>query len=102
MAAAVTAVGILQYFLFRSEQYRLIDSRIEATATLLITSELSSADLKDFDEAENIISDIVGGEKFNQFIIVYNREGKEIYRSSNAEALPEVIPRDEKWQTIEI
>lgn len=102
LATAIGSVGILQYVLFRSEQYRLIDSRIEATATLLISSELSRADLKDFDEAENIISDVVGGERFNQFIIIYKRTGEEIYRSSNAEVLPTTIPRDEKWQTIEI
>jgi signal transduction histidine kinase len=101
LALAIGSVGILQYVLFRSEQFRLIDSRIEATATLLISSELSSADLKDFDEAENIISDVVGGEKFNQFILIYKKSGQEIYRSSNAEVLPEVIPKDEKWQTIE-
>jgi len=100
LAAAIGSVGILQYILFRSEQYRLIDSRIEATATLLISSELSRADLKDFNEAEDIISDVVGGEKFNQFIVIYKKTGEEIYRSKNAEELPDVIPRDEKWQTI--
>ncbi len=101
LAAAIGSVGVLQYVLFRTEQYRLIDSRIEATATLLISSDLSSADLKDFNEAETIISDVVGGEKFNQFIVIYSKNGNEIYRSENAEVLPEKIPRDEKWQTIE-
>lgn len=100
LAFAIGSVGVLQYVLFRSEQYRLIDSRIEATATLLISSKLSSADLKDFDEAETIISEVVGGEKFNQFIVIYKKDGREIYRSSNAEILPQVIPRNEKWQTI--
>ena len=101
LAAAIASVGVLQYLLFRSEQYRLIDSRIESTATLLISSDLSKADLKDFDEAENIISEVVGGERFNQFIVIYKRTGEEIYRSANAEVLPESIPKDEKWRTIE-
>jgi signal transduction histidine kinase len=101
LATAVISVGFLQYLLFRSEQYRLIDSRIEATATLLLSSELSRADLKDFDEAETIISTVVGGDRFNQFIIIYRRNGDEIYRSANAEVLPAGLPRDEKWQTIE-
>lgn len=102
LAVAICSVGVLQFFLFRSEQYRLIDSRIEATATLLLSSDLSHADLKDFDEAEQIISEVVGGERFNQFIIIYRRTGEEIYRSANAEVLPTTLPRDEKWQTIEI
>lgn len=101
LTIAVASVGILQYLLFRSEQFRLIDSRIESTATLLISSELSKSDLKDFEEAEQIISEVVGGEEFNQFIIVYKRTGAELYRSPLAEAFPAQIPKTEKWQTIE-
>lgn len=101
LSAAIVSVGVLQYVLFRSEQYRLIDSRIEATATVLLSSELSRSELKDFDEAETIISTVVGGDRFNQFIIIYKRNGDEIYRSANAEVLPASLPRDEKWQTIE-
>lgn len=101
LAAAIVSVGVLQYVLFRSEQYRLIDSRIEATATLLLSSDLSRSELKDFDEAETIISTVVGGDRFNQFIIIYKRNGDEIYRSANAEVLPANLPRDQKWQTIE-
>lgn len=101
MAAAICSVGVLQYVLFRSEQYRLIDSRIEATATLLLSSDLTRSELKDFDEAETIIQEVVGGDRFNQFIIIYRRTGEEMYRSSNASVLPSNLPRDEKWQTIE-
>ncbi len=101
MAVALIAVGVLQYALLRGEQFRLIDSRIESTATLLITSDLSTAELKEFEEAEDIISEVVGGEKFNQFIIVYGRTGQELYRSPVAVALPEKVPLEPKWQTIE-
>jgi signal transduction histidine kinase len=100
MALAIGCVGVLQFFLFRSEQYRLIDSRIESTATLLVSSNLTSADLQDFEEAEDIIREVVGGERFNQFIIIYGRTGKELYRSSNAVGLPK-IPAEPKWQTID-
>jgi signal transduction histidine kinase len=101
MALAVGSVGVLEYVLFRAEQYRLIDSRIEATATILISSDLSSAELHEFEEAEDIIHEVVGGERFNQFIIVYGKGGKELYRSPNAVGLPDKIPTDNKWQTIE-
>ena len=101
MALAITSVGILQYALFRGEQYRLIDSRIESTATLLLTSDLSTAELKEFEEAEDIIAEVVGGERFNQFIIIYDRNHRELYRSPTAESLPEQIPLEPKWQQIE-
>ena len=101
LTIAVGAVGILQTFLFRSEQYRQIDSRIETTATLLISSELPDAELKEFEEAEDIITETIGGEKFNQFIVIYNRDGKPIYKSPRADLLPENVSTDIKWQTIE-
>lgn len=55
----------------------------------------------DFDEAEHMISEVVGGKRFNQFVIIYNQDGKEVFRSSNAEILPKDLPKDEKWQTVE-
>ena len=101
LTLAVVAVGVLQTVLFRTEQYRQIDSRIETTASLLISSDLQDADLKEFEEAEDIIADTTGGERFNQFIVIYGRDGHVIYRSPRADELPELIPTDTKWQTIE-
>jgi signal transduction histidine kinase len=101
LTIAVGAVGILQTILFRSEQYRQIDSRIETTATLLISSELPDADLKEFEEAEDIITETIGGERFNQFIVIYGKDGKELYRSPRADLLPDHLSTDIKWQTIE-
>lgn len=100
LAFAIGAVGVLQFLMFRAEQWRLIDSRIESTASLLFSSDLSKSDLKEFEDAEKIVQDVVGGESFNQFVIIYNRKGQEVYRSRFAE-LPGLIPTDQKWQTIE-
>jgi signal transduction histidine kinase len=101
LTLSIGAVGILQFMLFRAEQWRLIDARIESMASLLISSDLSSAELREFEEAEDIILRQVGGESFNQFVIIYNRKGQEVYRSRNVGPLPDVIPRDQQWQTIE-
>lgn len=101
MLLAFSAVGVLQYALFRAEQLRLIDSRIESSATLLLSSDLTTAELKEIEEAEDIISEVVGGAKFNQFILIYGKSGRELYRSPVAENLPEKIPLEPKWQTIE-
>lgn len=101
MLLAFSAVGVLQYLLFRTEQLRLIDSRIESSATLLLSSDLTTAELKEIEEAEDIISEVVGGEKFNQFIIIYGKSGRELYRSPVAGNLPDKIPLEPKWQTIE-
>ena len=84
LVAALGILGTTQFFLFRAEQDRLIDQRIESTASLLISSDITNAELKEFEEAEGIIQDVVGGEPLNQFVIIYNRKGDVKYRSSNA------------------
>jgi signal transduction histidine kinase len=101
LAIAIGAVGVLQYLLFRAEQFHLIDHQIESTASLLISSALTTVELKEIDEAEEIVEKVIGGEKLNQFVVIISRKGQVIYRSSNAEFLPPSIPFDEKWQTIE-
>lgn len=101
MATAIGVVGILQFLLFRTEQYRQIDNRIEATASALISSDLTEADLHEFEEAEDIIQEVIGGERFNQFIIIRGRSGRELYRSPRAFVLPAEIPTGKKWQTLE-
>jgi signal transduction histidine kinase len=101
LAVTISGVGFLQYFLFRAEQFRLIDQQIESVASLLISSDLSRVELKEFEDAAKIIEDITEGERPNQFVIVYNRKGVQVYRSSSADYLPGNISLTPTWQTIE-
>ena len=96
------AIGIVQFLLFRSERARLIDSRIEATASLLISSDLSHSELQDYEEAQSTIEEVLGGERYNQFVIISDKNGEIFYKSrASADELPDHIPTDQKWQTIE-
>jgi signal transduction histidine kinase len=102
IATAMIAVSLFQSYFFRAEQSRLIDSRIQSTASLLISSDLSSEELADFEEAESIIEEVIGGESYNQFVVISDREGKEFYRSLSAiSMLPDRFSTESKWQTIE-
>jgi signal transduction histidine kinase len=101
MALAIVAVISFQEVLFLNEQSRLIDSRIEATATVLLSSDLSLEDLNDVEEATYLIEELIGGESFNQFLILKDDKGREIYRSPGRAALPAVIESRERWQTLE-
>jgi signal transduction histidine kinase len=102
LAVAIGSVGVLQYFLFQAAQYRAIDQRLEATASLLLSSRLSTAELKEFEETDDIIEDVVGGERLNQFVIIYDKKGVDVYRSKNAYLLPDDIATKEKWQTLDV
>lgn len=101
-ALAMFAIGLVQFLLFRSERARLIDSRIEATASLLISSDLSHSELQDYEEAQSTIEEVLGGERYNQFVVITDKSGEIFYKSrSSADELPDKIPADQKWQTIE-
>ena len=102
LAVAIGAVGVLQYLIFQAEQYRAIDQRLETTASLLLSSRLTTAELAEFEEADDIIEEVIGGERLNQFIVIHDRKGDVVYRSKNAFLLPDEIPINEKWQTIDI
>ena len=101
LAITVGGIGLLQYFLFRAEQFRLIDQQIESVASLLASSDLTTIELKGFEDAADIIDDVTGGEHPNQFFLVYSRTGNLIYKSANADYLPDNIPLTPTWQTIE-
>ncbi len=100
LTLSLTAVGAIQYFLFQAEQFHHIDQQIETTASLLISSDLNSVELKEFEDAQGVVESVVNGDKLNQFVIIYNRKGKMVYRSRIAQIVPNDIPTDQKWQDI--
>ena len=102
MTLAIGAVGVLQYLIFQAEQYRAIDQRLEATASLLLSSRLTTAELKEFEEADDIIEEVIGGERLNQFILIYGRKNEVLYRSKNAYLLPDDLSVRDKWQTLDV
>ncbi len=100
LALSLSAVGFIQYFLFRAEQFHHIDQQIETTASLLISSDLNSVELKEFEDAQGVVESVVNGDKLNQFVIIYNRKGKMVYRSKIAQIVPSDISTEIRWQTI--
>lgn len=100
LALSVAAVGFLQYFLFRAEQFRHIDQQIETTASLLIFSDLNTVELREFEEVEKLVDNVIDGEKLNQFVVIYNRKGTLVYRSKNSQYLPPDLALEPQWQTI--
>ena len=101
LTLSLSAVGFIQYFLFQAEQFHHIDQQIETTASLLISSDLNSVELKEFEDAQGVVESVVNGDKLNQFVIIHNRKGKMVYRSKIAQIVPFDIPIDKQWQTIE-
>lgn len=97
---ATVSIGVFQYHLFRIEQWRLIDERIETTASLLLSSDLSKSDLEDFESARLIVKDVVGSEPFNQFVRIYNKKNEIIYQSGGMIELPPQSDINSQWQTI--
>ena len=102
LAFTVAAISGVHFWFFRGERLKLIDREIETSASILISSDLSMDQLEDLEQADDIVHDVFGDDRFNHVVMIYNRQGHVIYRSKNAEYLPERIPAASPWQTLEI
>ena len=89
-------------YYFNNERDRLINQQIETHASLLLSSGLSNAQLEDFEEAEGIITNILGGSRINQVIVIYAKSGKVIYRNKNASLIKLEAPFVDTWTNLKL
>lgn len=99
---SVVSVSFVFSYFFNTERDQMINQQIETHASLLLSSGLSNAQLEDFEEAEGIITNVLGGSRINQVIVIYNRSGKVIYRNKNAALLKLEAPFLDTWTTLQI
>ena len=102
LAATVIAVSFVFSGFSANERQRLIDQQIESHASLLLSSGLSNAQLEDFEEADTIVTDILGGTRINQVIVIYSRKGELIYQNKNAALIQLNMPALEGMTTVRV
>ena len=100
LTLSLTAVGLIQYFLFRAEQFHYIDQQIETTASLLISSDLNSVELKEFED--DLKSDTVtfvtemGTEKATSMVKKIILQNQKLMWSFNKEVLIIPVPSNNR------
>jgi signal transduction histidine kinase len=92
-------LGVVQFYLFKSEQWNLIDNRIETTATLLLKSDLSKDDLDDVEFSRKLIENSIDSQPFNLFIRIYSEDFKILYQTGENLLTPNPQSTLQRWHT---
>lgn len=97
---AVTAISLTEYLFISEERHRLIDQQIERSASLLVASNLSKAQLNTIEEAEDIVFDVLEEDPPNQIIQLFNEKNELIYANDLAKLILQEFRLEPGWQTI--
>ena len=102
----VTAISIsaIHFHFFRLERIRLIELNLQQNATLILNSDLTLTKKDFLQRGEQYIEEIIGDDKINMVVAIYNKKGSLLYRNNNAVIFgtPAEIPEKFKeWEDIE-
>ncbi len=100
LCVTAIAVSSIHFYFFKTERMRLIDQQVEAIASSLFASELSINELDDLEEAQNIISDVLGERRMIALITIIDPFGHVQYRNRAATVLDLPVYLNPRWQTL--
>lgn len=92
-------LGAIQFYLFQREQWNLIDTRIETTATLLLKSDLSKDDLDDVEFSRSLIEGSIDSQPFNLFIRIFSDSFQLLYKTGESLSTPYPSKGSQHWNT---
>lgn len=97
-------ISVIHFHYFQQERLHLIQLNLDQNANLLMSSDLSYNRQEFREQGDDILESIIGDDKINVIVGIYNMEGKPLYMNDNAEifGLPvQASPSDPEWQNIE-
>lgn len=101
----MTAVSIssIHFHFFKLERLRLIELNLRQNATLLMNSDLNLSKSQFSDLGDEFVDDIIGDDKVNMIIGIFNRKGEVLYKNANAEIfdMPDRITEYQEWEDVE-
>jgi signal transduction histidine kinase len=104
LTLTAASVSAIHYHFFKLERLRLMELNLQQNATLLANSDLSFSKKEFSTLGHEFINDVIGDDKVNMIIAIYNLKGNILYRNDNAQIfnLPEKInPHIETWEDVE-
>lgn len=102
----VTAISIsaIHFHFFRLERLRLIELNLQQNVTLILDSDLTLTK-KDFQQkGVNYIEEVIGNDKVNMIVAIYNKNGNLLYRNDNAEIFDtptRISGKFKEWEDVE-
>lgn len=103
---SLTAISIsaIHFHFFKGERLRLIELNLQQNATLIQSSDLTLTKKEFQQEGEEYIERIIGDDKVNMIVSIYNDDGSLLYENDNAvvfRAPERMTPRTSEWEDVE-
>lgn len=106
LVLSVTAASIsyIHFHFFRLERLRLIELNLRQNATLLLSSDLSLTKKEFKDEGDELVDDIIGDDKVNVIVGIFNKKGQILFKNTNAEVfdMPDRLGEIQEWEDVEL
>jgi signal transduction histidine kinase len=104
LALTAASVSAIHFRFFKLERIRLIELNLQQNASLIANTDLSYS-RKEFSHlGEEFITDVIGDDKINVIVAIYNNEGKVLYKNENAyifELSDRINPSFPVWENVE-
>lgn len=105
-ALTITALSIsaIHFHFFKLERIRLIELNLLQNATLLIDGEIPTSKKELLHKGDAYVDRIIGDDKVNIIVSIYNRDGALLYANENAEVFdtPEEFDLNyQQWEDVE-
>ena len=99
-AASISAI---HFHFFKGERLRLIELNLQQNVSLIANSDLSPSKKEFLAEGQDYISEIIGDDKVNMIVSIYQDDGTLLYENDNAVIFdaPEKLTKFREWEDIE-
>jgi signal transduction histidine kinase len=102
----LTAVSIsaIHFHFFKLERMRLIELNLQQNASLLANSDLKLSRKEFSDQGQYLVEQIIGDDKVNMIVAIYNRLGNALYMNDNAlifKVPPAIRGKFKEWDDLE-
>lgn len=98
------SISAIHFHFFRLERLRLIELNLQQNATLILDSDLTLTKKDFLKKGEQYLDTIIGDDKVNMIVVIYNENGKMLYKNNNADifSAPITVERNFKeWVDVE-
>ena len=102
----VTAISIsaIHFHFFKLERLRLIELNLQQNATLILDSDLTLTKKEFLQMGEDYIQEIIGDDKINMIVAIYQENGTLLYENNNASIFKtpsKLPPKFKEWEDVE-
>jgi signal transduction histidine kinase len=98
------SVSSIHYYFFKAERLRLIELNLQQNGNLLRNTNLDLSRVEFSNKGNELIEQVIGDDKINVIVSIYNEKGNVLYKNENAYIFDEpdkIDPHIKEWEDVE-